>query len=243
MDRLKINYSSSSQRKCMLPITHILVVDDDTRIRDLLSRFLQDHGYFVTTAKDALEANQKLESYLFDLLIIDIMMPGETGIELTRRLRKTMTTPILMLTAMGEVEDRISGLSTGADDYLAKPFEPRELLLRIQNIINRTKPSTATSHSFQFGQFIFDLKTDQLTKDNSVIPLTSNESKLLHILCENLGLVVLRETFAEIFGGISERSIDVQITRLRNKIEENPKKPLYLKTIRSQGYILYGERQ
>jgi two-component system phosphate regulon response regulator OmpR len=226
----------------MLSVHHILVVDDDTRIRDLLSRFLKDQGYFVTTAKHAAEAREKLASHIFNLLIIDIMMPDETGTELTKSLRKTMTTPILMLTAMGEVEDRISGLSSGADDYLAKPFEPRELLLRIQNIINRTTPSPASNSVIRFGPFTFDPITNTLTKHAAPIALTSNESQLLTILCHHLGKVVPREIFVNMAGGISERSIDVQITRLRNKIEDNPKKPLYLKTIRSQGYVLYGEK-
>lgn len=227
----------------MPPIIHILVVDDDTRIRDLLSRFLQDHGYFVTTAKDAIDARDKLKNYIFDLLIIDVMMPKESGIELTKDLRTTMTIPILMLTAMGEVEDRISGLSIGADDYLAKPFEPRELLLRIQNIINRTKLTSTVPSLITFGVFTFNPSTNQLLKNNQAIALTSNESQLLTILSSHLGTVVPRDTFVQLFGGISERSIDVQITRLRNKIEDNPKKPLFLKTIRSQGYALYGEKQ
>ena len=226
----------------MLPVTHILIIDDDTRTRILLSRFLQDKGYLTSDAKDAAEAREKLKKYTFDLLIVDIMMPGESGIELTKDLRKTLKTPILMLTAMGDVEDRISGLSTGADDYLAKPFEPRELLLRVQNIIGRTQTAAPPSKGFQFGSFTFYINTDELTKNGVPIPLTSTESQLLKLLCSDAGEVVSREMFAGVAGGISERSIDVQITRLRTKIEDNPKKPLYLKTLRGKGYILYAKQ-
>lgn len=220
-------------------VTHILIIDDDTRTRTLLARFLHDNGYITSMACNAQEARTKLKTYQFDLLIVDIMMPGESGIELTRDLRKTLQTPILMLTARGDVEDRIEGLSIGANDYLPKPFEPRELLLRIQNILGRPVPNA--SPMFQFGPFSFHLDTDKLFHHDTLIPLTSSENQLLKALCMQSGTPVSREVLVSVAGGISERSIDVQITRLRTKIEDNPKKPLYLKTLRGKGYVLYGK--
>jgi two-component system phosphate regulon response regulator OmpR len=223
----------------MNDITHILVIDDDTRIRDLLAKFLKDNGFFVSTAKDAYDARNTLKEYIFDLIIVDVMMPGESGVEFTAKLRKTEKTPVLMLTARGEVEDRISGLESGADDYLPKPFEPRELLLRIQRILQRTKIESKNI-STTFGKITFNLEKNSLEKNGENIYITSNEAKLLAILCNNLQKNVSREELAKLCGGINERSIDVQITRLRNKIEEDPKKPIYLKTIRGQGYVLYS---
>lgn len=221
-------------------VTHILVIDDDTRIRDLLSRFLCEHGYYISMAADTKEARRLLKHYLFDLLIVDVMMPHETGIEFVNDLRKTNHVPVLMLTAMGDVEDRITGLSAGADDYLAKPFEPRELLLRIQSILYRYHANqTQTSH-ISFGSYQFDLQTGHLSKDNQPIPLTSSETDLLRFLCQHINRELSRDVISNHLSGINERSVDVLMTRLRIKLEENPKKPTLLKTIRGKGYVLYG---
>lgn len=224
----------------MISIIHILVVDDDTRIRDLLSQYLRDHGYYVSTAKDAATARQQLKEYMFDLLIVDVMMPEETGVEFTHWLRQHNTIPVLMLTAMGEVEDRITGLSAGADDYLAKPFEPRELLLRIQNLITRSQLPPPPSSLLRFGEFTFDKQSGLLLKNNQMITLTSAETDMLRLLTQHINQVVPREDIALHLSGINERSVDVLITRLRNKLEENPKQPILLKTIRGKGYVLYG---
>lgn len=224
----------------MHDIQHILVVDDDTRIRDLLAQYLVEHDFFVTSAKDAEDARVKLAEYDFDLLIMDIMMPGEQGTELTASLRRHNDVPILMLTAMGDVEDRIAGLECGANDYLPKPFEPRELLLRIKNLLGRSKNKEKSGKILRFGNFTFDVKTGSLKGKDENIPVTSNEISLLKILSSNPGKVVSREDMAKKCGGINERSVDVQITRLRNKIESDPKNPQHLKTIRGKGYVLYG---
>lgn len=222
-------------------VSHILVIDDDTRIRDLLGQYLVDNGFFVSLAKDAKQARQKLKKFVFDLLVVDVMMPEETGVQLTSSIREGgIRTPVLMLTAMDEVEDRITGLECGADDYLSKPFEPRELVLRIQRILQRTKPDDKKI-LVNFGEITFDLEKGQLTKKDKNISLTSNEEKLMRILCSNLGKPISRDDLAEKSGGVNERSIDVQITRLRNKIEQDPKKPVFLKTVRGEGYILYEE--
>jgi two-component system phosphate regulon response regulator OmpR len=223
----------------MQPITHLLIIDDDKRIRDLLARFLKDNGFFVSVAKDAYDARNSLKEYVFDLIIVDVMMPGESGVEFTAKLRQNQATPVLMLTALGEVDDRIAGLESGADDYLPKPFEPRELLLRIQRILQRTK-TDSKSPATTFGSIIFNHEKNSLEKNGENIYITSNEAQLLAILCNNLQKTVTREELAKLCGGINERSIDVQITRLRNKIEEDPKKPVYLKTVRGMGYVLYS---
>ncbi len=224
----------------MQEVTHILVIDDDTRIRDLLGKFLRDNGFFVSAAKDAFDAARMLGEFVFDLIIVDVMMPGQSGIEFTKHLRQGNKTPVIMLTAMGEVEDRIAGLESGADDYLPKPFEPRELLLRVKSILQRTKVNHKNK-PFTFGNVVFYKDRSALEQNGVDIAITSNEAKLLIILCDNLNEAVSREDMARLCGGINERSIDVQITRLRNKLENDPKKPLYLKTIRGQGYILYGD--
>jgi two-component system phosphate regulon response regulator OmpR len=221
-------------------IKHILVVDDDTRIRDLLSKFLQDKGYFVSVAQDAKEARRQLELFSFDLLILDVMMPGESGVELTRYIRQSSDVPILMLTAMGDVEDRISGLKSGADDYLPKPFEPMELLLRIERVLERVYKQKRSLEVVRFGQLEFNSRTGDLTDSGEVVALTSNEAKLLKLLSQSLGKPISREQLAQECGGVNERTVDVQITRLRNKLEQDPKQPLFLKTIRGQGYVLYG---
>lgn len=220
----------------------ILVVDDDTRIRELLWRYLQENGFFVSTAKDAREAAEILEDFSYDLLILDVMMPEETGVNFAARLRRTSNIPILMLTAMGETEDRIAGLESGADDYLPKPFEPRELLLRIERIVSRARVQVmpaVTVPTVLFDGMAFNLDNNRLSREGVNIPLTSSEAKLLAVLMENRGVVVSRAKLAELCGGVNERSIDVQIIRLRNKIEPDPKKPFYLQTIRGEGYVFH----
>ena len=220
---------------------HILIVDDDTRIRELLSRYLKDKGFYVSTAKDAAEARQRMGDFSFDLMVLDVMMPGETGIEYATKLRQDSDLPILMLTAMGEAEDRISGLESGVDDYLTKPFEPKELLLRIHAILKRSQKTKAEQQSIPIGQLRFNPENGQLYKGNETIYLTQSEASLLAILTKNIGQPVTREMLAEAMGtGINERSIDVQITRLRQKIEPDPKQPRYLQTVRGAGYTLYS---
>ena len=219
-------------------ITHLLIIDDDTRIRKLLTKFLIDNGFIVSAAENAAKARECIKEFTFDLIIVDVMMPGESGIEFTAWLRNISNVPVIMLTAMGNAEDRISGLECGADDYLPKPFEPRELLLRIKNIISRTKP--ALKSKFIFGKFLFDTAKASLRKNGVDIPISSNEARLLQILCNEMGKVVPREDMAKLCDGVNERTIDVQITRLRSKIEDNQKSPIHLKTIRGKGYVLYA---
>jgi two-component system phosphate regulon response regulator OmpR len=220
---------------------HILVVDDDTRIRELLSRYLRDNGFYVTTAKDAAEARLRMEDFVFDLMVLDVMMPGETGTAFATNLRTHSDLPILMLTAMGEAEDRISGLESGVDDYLTKPFEPRELLLRIRTILKRSQSKKMEYHTIPIGALRFNPDTNQLIQGNDTIYLTQSEASLLAILAAHIGKTVTREMLAEHMGlTINERTIDVQITRLRQKIEPDPKQPRYLQTTRGVGYTLYS---
>lgn len=221
---------------------HILVVDDDDRLRLLLSKYLSDQGFMVTAAASAAEARRKLSAFIFDLLILDVMMPGETGFELLASL-KNNNTPVLMLSAMGEVEDRINGLELGADDYLNKPFEPKELVLRISAILRRVAAQEEKSLAVQFGVFRFDLANLQLKKGEEVIYLTSNEALMLKLLAQQAGTPVSREDLSKLMPGSSnERSIDVQMVRLRKKIEENDSKPLYIQTVRGAGYVLYAQK-
>ncbi|WP_085901118.1 response regulator [Kiloniella majae] len=222
---------------------HLLVVDDDTRLRELLQKFLTDQGFMVTAASSAEEARSKLASLSFDLLILDIMMPGESGLELTKSLREKDDVPILLLTAMGETNDRISGLEVGADDYLSKPFEPRELVLRINAILKRiqaTAPATELSaENVVFGSFRFDVRKSQLWNNDEFIHLTDVEAALLKTLAEQAGTAVGRDDLIEDGSELSNtRSVDVQVTRLRRKIEQDPKYPRFLQTIRGVGYIL-----
>ncbi|MEH6630093.1 MAG: response regulator [Halopseudomonas aestusnigri] len=222
---------------------HLLVVDDDTRLRNLLQKFLTDQGFVVTTASSAAEARSHLVSLSFDLLILDIMMPGETGLELTQSLREKDDVPILLLTAMGETGDRISGLESGADDYLSKPFEPRELVLRINAILKRiqSKPleKELPSENIIFGTFRFDVRKSQLWNNDDFIHLTDVEAALLKTLAEQSGSAVRRDELVEEGSDLSNtRSVDVQVTRLRRKIEQDPKYPRYLQTIRGVGYVL-----
>ena len=217
---------------------HILVVDDDTRIRTLLQRFLTSNGYRVTTAGAAAEARQHLKNFTFDLLVLDVMMPGEDGLGLTASLRKTSDVPVLLLTARGEAADRIAGLESGADDYLAKPFEPRELLLRIAAIGRRARAERAALKEIRLGAFRFDPERGEMTRDGQQVKLTGAETALLRLLAANAGKPISRLELAQRTGAGLERSIDVQVTRLRRKIEDDPKMPLYLQTVRSVGYVL-----
>ena len=218
---------------------HLLVVDDDARLRELLRRYLVDNGFRVTTAADAAEARARLASMDFDLLVLDVMMPGEDGLALTRALRATSRVPILLLTAMAEPEHRINGLERGADDYLGKPFEPRELVLRIRNILQRVPAPPETPAAVAFGEFRFDLGRSELLRRDRPVHLTAAEAALLRVLALKAGEPVSRETLSEQaqFSG-NVRTVDVQVTRLRRKIEKDPKFPRYLQTVRGTGYVL-----
>jgi len=225
---------------------HVLVVDDDARLRSLLQRFLRENDYFVSVAKDAEDARSLLTEYRFDLLIVDIMMPNETGLQFLEKLRIESKVPVILLTAMGETADRILGLELGADDYLPKPFEPKELLLRIKNILKRApKIKVLETVSFDFGNCFYDIeKKELISKQGDIIHITPVEQALLNILSEKSGQIFSREELADILGaGQSPRSIDVQITRLRKKIEVDSKNPRYLRTIRGKGYMLLGSHQ
>ncbi len=220
---------------------HLLVVDDDARIRTLLVRFLTEAGYRVTAAASSTEARARLSGLTFDLLILDVMMPGETGIDLARDLRARSEVPILMLTALGEAEDRIRGLETGVDDYMAKPFDPRELLLRITNILRRRAPAAvAEQEEVRFGSFTFNLARGELRQDGEIIHTTERERELLRLLAEERGGPLSREALAG-KGDANERAVDVQINRLRRKIETDPSHPLLLQTVRGAGYRLLIE--
>ena len=218
---------------------HLLLVDDDRRIRDLLSRFLSSEGYRITTAASAAMARAKLSSLSFDLLILDVMMPGETGFEFARVIRQSSTVPILMLTARDAAESRITGLEIGADDYVAKPFEPRELSLRIANILKRTNPPAApVAESLRFGPFVFHIGRAELRKGDDVLRLTDREREMLTLLAASPGETVARMTLAGPGGSVNERAVDVQVNRLRRKIERDPTNPLIVQTVRGIGYRL-----
>lgn len=223
---------------------HILVVDDDTRLRELLKSFLSRNGFRVSTAASAAEARQRLGALDFDLIVLDVMMPGETGLAFAAELRRTDEVPILMLTAMVDTKDRIAGLEAGVDDYLGKPFEPRELLLRIQSVLRRGRPATTAAPTEEqrqvaFGPFQFDLELGELAQKGKRVPLTDAEIALMRAFTGHIGDVLSRETLCKIVGSdINERAIDVQVTRLRRKIEPDPSFPRYLRTVRGQGYRL-----
>ncbi len=221
--------------------THILVVDDDNRLRDLLRRYLTEEGFRVTTAADAEEARGKLGGLEFDLLILDLMMPGESGLELTADLRRTNDVPILLLTAMGETEDRIAGLEVGADDYLAKPFEPRELVLRIQSILKRARARGRDGRTVVFGDCEFHLERGELQRDGEIVRLTANETELLRVFSRNPGVTIDRADLINHSGANNLRAVDVQINRLRRKIETDPKTPRHLQTVWGRGYVLWLE--
>jgi two-component system phosphate regulon response regulator OmpR len=218
---------------------HLLLVDDDRRIRDLLSRFLAGEGYRVTTAKSAADARAKLLGLHFDLLILDVMMPGETGFDLARFIRKSSAVPIIMLTARHEAESRIEGLQIGADDYVAKPFEPRELVLRIANILKRAAPVVAPPvESVAFGPYVYHLERGELRDGEKIIHLTDRERDMLRILSSTPGETVPRGALTGGDGSVNERAVDVQINRLRRKIERDPANPLFLQAVRGIGYRL-----
>ena len=219
---------------------HVLVIDDDKRLRDLIARYLTEQGYRVTAAVDAADARAKMAGITFDLLVVDVMMPGESGLELTTSLRETSLVPILLLTAMGESTDRIIGLETGADDYLVKPFEPRELVLRIKAILKRARTERQTSvGAVKFGAFVFELERRRLFKAGEPVHLTEAESELLFQLARRAGEAVSREDLSPQGEDAGDsRLIDVQMTRLRRKIEDDPRFPRYLVTVRGRGYML-----
>ncbi|MFC4669344.1 response regulator [Seohaeicola nanhaiensis] len=224
---------------------HLLIVDDDERIRELLKKFLIRHGFLVTAARDAAHARRILSGLDFDLIVLDVMMPGEDGISLTRALRTDKDTPILLLTARGETENRIAGLEAGADDYLAKPFEPKELLLRINAILRRMPEAPAPSTApkiLHLGPVRYDIERGEMWQGEELVRLTATESQLMRIFAARPGEAVSRTKLVEDLGRdrgqAQERAVDVQITRLRRKIESNPKQPRYLQTVRGAGYML-----
>jgi two-component system, OmpR family, phosphate regulon response regulator OmpR len=221
---------------------HILVVDDDRRLRELLARFLTQNGYRVTTAASAAEAQAMSESLVFDALVLDVMMPGENGFDYARRVRKDSQVPILMLTAQADPADRVTGLEIGADDYLAKPFETRELILRLSNILRRAMPSQAAEapaavEAIRFGPFLYRFDRGELRRDDDIIRITDREREILTILGHSAGTNVSREDLAG-GSGANERTVDVQINRLRRKIEVDPANPVFLQTVRGIGYRL-----
>jgi two-component system, OmpR family, phosphate regulon response regulator OmpR len=223
---------------------HILVVDDDERLRELLRRFLEENGFLVTTAVDAKDAREILKYLLYDLIVLDVMMPGEDGMALTADLKRHgLSTPIFLLTALGEVESRISGLQAGADDYLPKPFEPRELLLRINAILRRVAaPPPAKDAPVRFGKWTLDLERGELVHEEERVALTSVEHTLVRALASRRGEVISREELAALCEmSANERTIDVQITRLRKKVEEDPKLPRHIQTVRGKGYVLWSD--
>lgn len=220
---------------------HVLVVDDDNRIRDLLARFLVDHGFRVTTADNAATARAKMRGFFFDLIVLDVMMPGESGFDFARWLKANLDVPILMLTARSEADRRIEGLEIGVDDYLAKPFEPRELLLRMHNILRRLGRGPGATDAIRMGAFIFHIDRGELQQDGETIRLTERERDLLRQFAQRPGTPISRLELASSGGDGSERSVDVQINRLRRKLESDPANPVYLQTVRGKGYILHAE--
>ncbi len=227
------------------PDAHLLIVDDDERIRGLLQKFLMRHGFWVTAARDAQHARRVLSGLEFDLIVLDVMMPGEDGISLTRALREDIATPILLLTAKAETDDRIAGLEAGADDYLAKPFEPKELLLRINAILRRVPVQTGPDEAPKYltlGPIRYDVERGEMWRGEELIRLTATESQLMKIFSAAPGEALSRSKLVEDLGRdrgqAQERAVDVQITRLRRKIEADPKQPRYLQTVRGAGYML-----
>ncbi|NQW00310.1 MAG: response regulator [Rhodospirillales bacterium] len=219
--------------------SHILVIDDDDRLRQLLVKYLSENGFVVVSARGAEDARSKLRGLQFDLIILDLMMPGESGIEFAVKFRRTSDVPILMLTAMAEADDRIAGLETGADDYLAKPFEPRELLLRLHNILKRLPKQKVEHIDVRLGDAIFYAGRGELQIRGETVRLTDIEVALLRVLATRSGEILSREELIELTGTTGGgRAVDVQVTRLRRKIERDPKLPRYLQTVRGRGYLL-----
>jgi len=219
-------------------IFHILVVDDDNRIRDLVKQYLEENKFLVTTAINAQDAKKKLDIIKFDIIILDIMMPGESGLSLAKNIKKNDSMPIILLTAKGEMQDKIEGLELGADDYLTKPFEPKELLLRIKNILNRI-PQPILLEETYIGDAIIDLKKLNIKINNKIIKINPQEQRILEKMLEYPEKIFSRDDIGKIINISKERTIDVMITRLRQKIEDDPKKPKYLQTIRGEGYVLW----
>tara|TARA_Y100000817_G_scaffold261778_1_gene216309 strand:- start:90 stop:767 length:678 start_codon:yes stop_codon:yes gene_type:complete len=220
--------------------SHILVVDDDDRIRDLVKQYLVENGFIVSTASNAVEAKIKIEYFKFDLIVLDVMMPGQTGFELTKEIKRNSSQPIILLTAKGEVENRVLGLELGADDYLPKPFEPKELLLRIKNIITKNKKIDLNKIN-KIGEAKVDLNKMFILLKDKKSKINNSEKKILLEMLSNPGKTYTRTQIGQISNITQERSIDVMITRLRQKIEINPKSPKYLQTIRGSGYVLWIE--
>ena len=219
---------------------HILVVDDDDRIRELVKEYLEENDFLVTTATNSLEAKKKLDIIKFDILILDIMMPGQSGLSLTKEIKKNKSTPIILLTAKGETKDRIEGLELGADDYLGKPFEPKELLLRIKNILSKVQKPHLPDEIY-IGDALINLKKSSIKINERNIKINPQEKKVLEKMLEIPGKVFSRDDIGKIINISKERTIDVMITRLRQKLESNPKNPKYLQTIRGSGYVLWIE--
>ena len=220
--------------------THILIVDDDNRIRDLLKEYLKDNNFVISTSENAENAKFKLNQFKFDIIVLDVMMPGQNGYDLTKEIKKYFKIPVILLTAKGEVEDRIKGLELGADDYISKPFEPKELLLRIKNIINK-KNKIDLNIKYSIGKAQVDLNKMIINLGEKSKKINVSEKKILIEMLANPGKSFTREQIGDISGINQERSIDVMITRLRQKIETNPKNPKYLQTIRGSGYVLWIE--
>lgn len=237
-DDESINAAAAAAAEPEDDAAHLLLIDDDRRIRTLMSRYLSGNGYRVTTVADAAQARRHLEVLAFDLLIVDVMMPGESGLELVRWLRGHSQVPVLLLTARAESDDRIQGLECGADDYLTKPFEPRELSLRIASILRRAAPApaAATPQIIRFGPFVFHVERGELRMDDEGVRLTERERSMLQILAQTPGEPVTREKLAGSLESGNERTIDVHINRLRRKIEKDPANPLFLQTARGSGY-------
>lgn len=221
--------------------THVLVVDDDQRIRDLLARYLMEHGFRVTPAPDTASARAAMRGLAFDLIVLDVMMPGESGLEFARELKAASEIPICMLTARSDPEDRIAGLEAGVEDYLPKPFEPRELLLRLRNILRRAKGSTSPQEEVRMGEYVFHIGRGELRRGDETIKLTERERDLLRQFAQRPGTAIARHELSSDDSTGSERAIDVQINRLRRKIETDSSTPVYLQTVRGKGYILYTD--
>lgn len=241
---ISISSSVAAPAKCEpLPdnAPHILIVDDDQKIRTLLARFLTGNGFRVTTAADAAAARAAMRGLAFDLVLLDVMMPGESGLTLARDLKATRPVPICMLTALTETEDRILGLEAGVDDYVSKPFEPRELLLRIRNILRRGQTPSGVRDDIRMGPCVFNLTRGELKRDDESIKLTERERDMMRHFAQRIGVPVPRHELANDENTGSERAIDVQINRLRRKIESDPSNPIYLQTVRGKGYILYTD--
>lgn len=218
---------------------HILIIDDDEKIRDLLKQYLKNNNFFVSTAINASDAEEKLKIIKFDLAIIDIMMPGKDGLQLTKEIREKIDLPIILLTAKGEPEDRVRGLELGAEDYLPKPFEPKELLLRIKNVIKRIKKNKHIITSIKIGKAHINIKKMEIQKEKKIIKINASEKILLENMISSAGKIFSREEISKITNLTQERSIDVLVTRLRQKIEPDPKNPKYLQTVRGTGYVLW----